>query len=257
MCLIHFHFQKHPKYKLIVAANRDEFYERPTEAAHFWPDAPYLLAGRDLLKKGTWLGITKEGRFAALTNIRDLTLEKERNRSRGSIVSEFLTSNDSPELFLEKLRKEKDSYPGFNILIGNENELFHYNNVRNIISRVTPGTHSLSNDTLNTPWPKTAKGRERLNDYLLHNDSVNEDALFNIMEDKEIAPDSLLPDTGVGLELERKLSASFIKIPNYGTRSITVLLIDRNNHITFRERTYIKGIFDSEQAFSFFIPNQL
>ena len=251
MCLINFHLQKHPTYKLIVAANRDEFYKRPTDKAHFWPDAPSLLAGRDLRQKGTWLGITKEGRFAALTNIRDLSLEGKNKTSRGGIVSEFLTSTLSPVHYLEKISKEKDSYAGFNVLVGHADELFHYNNLENEINEVSPGTHSLSNDTLNTPWPKVSNGRQRLEEYIMNHESLNTTMLFKIMENEEQAPDMELPETGIGIELERKLSASFIKTPDYGTRSSTVLLIDRNNQVTFHERTYKQGTLDSEQQFNF------
>ncbi|MBN6205707.1 NRDE family protein [Ralstonia pickettii] len=251
MCLINFHIQKHSNYKLIVAANRDEFYARPTEKAHFWPDAPALLAGRDLVQKGTWLGITKEGRFAALTNIRDLSLEGKDKKSRGKIVSEFLNSSVSPTAYLGKISTERNDYAGFNILLGNAEQLFHYNNVEDRITEVIPGTHSLSNDSLNTPWPKVQKGRDRLRAYIMEQQKLDPNKLFTIMENKEIAPDSELPQTGIGIELERSLSASFIKTPDYGTRSSTVLLIDSNNHVIFIERTYENGSFKAEQVFNF------
>lgn len=251
MCLINLHLQEHPNYKLVVAANRDEFYARPTDQAHFWPDAPTLLAGRDLLQKGTWLGITKEGRFAALTNIRDLTLEGTNKKSRGEIVSGFLNSAVSPETYLGKISKERHQYAGFNILVGNSEQLFHYNNVENKLNEVTPGTHSLSNDSLNTPWPKVEKGKRELNTYIRQHEKIDPDKLFAILENEEVAPDINLPQTGIGIELERSLSASFIKTPDYGTRSSTVLLIDSNDQVTFTERTYIQGILKQEQVFKF------
>ncbi len=251
MCLINFHFQKHPNYKLIVAANRDEFYARPTEKAHFWPDAPLLLAGRDLLQKGTWLGITKEGRFAALTNIRDLSLEGKNQKSRGKIVSEFLNSSVSPAAYLGKVSTERQRYAGFNILLGNADQLFHYNNREDCITEIAPGTHSLSNDTLNTPWPKVEKGREQLKAYMMDQQKLDPNALFSIMENEEIASDAELPQTGIDIELERCLSASFIKTPDYGTRSTTILLIDRQNQVTFIERTHENGVFKTEQVFHF------
>lgn len=251
MCLINFHFQKHPNYKLIVAANRDEFYARPTETAHFWPDAPLLLAGRDLLQKGTWLGITKEGRFAALTNIRDLSLEGKNQKSRGKIVSEFLNSSVSPAAYLGKVSTERQRYAGFNILLGNADQLFHYNNREDCITEIAPGTHSLSNDTLNTPWPKVEKGREQLKAYMMDQQKLDPNALFSIMENEEIASDAELPQTGIDIELERCLSASFIKTPDYGTRSTTILLIDRQNQVTFIERTHENGVFKTEQVFHF------
>lgn len=254
MCLIHFHLQDHPNYKLIVAANRDEFYDRPTEKAHYWPDAPFLLAGRDMLQQGTWLGITKAGRFAALTNIRDFSLEGEDKKSRGHIVREFLSTTISPSQFLDNIRNERDAYAGFNILVGDTSGLFHYNNADNAITAVPAGTHSLSNATLNTPWPKVVKGRARLDNYLRQTDHVKTDNLFHILENEEEAPDSMLPNTGIGLELERKLSASFIKTPNYGTRSATVVLINRKYDVVFSERTYKDGELTAEENFTFTLP---
>lgn len=256
MCLINFHYQEHPNYKLIVAANRDEFYKRPTDKAHFWPDAPHLLAGRDLLQKGTWLGVTKEGRFAALTNIRDLSLEGQNKKSRGGIVSGFLNETVRPKEYLEKISAERMHYAGLNILVGDGEQLLHYNNVENKISAVRPGTHSLSNDSLNTPWPKVVRGREKLDTYIRNQEELETDALFQLLENEEIAPDSELPHTGIGMELERSLSASFIKTPDYGTRAATVLLMDKQNRITFRERSYKNGVFDSEQKFQFELPLQ-
>lgn len=254
MCLINFQIQKHPNYKLIITANRDEFYGRPTEKAHFWPDSPSLLAGRDLLQKGTWLGITKEGRFAALTNIRDLSLEGKDKKSRGGIVSGFLNSSDSPIDYLGKISEERDIYAGFNILVGNADQLLHYNNIENKITEVEPGTHSLSNDSLNTPWPKVVKGKERLDEYIMQENTLDPNQLFMLMENDELAPDSMLPETGIGKELERSLSASFIKTQDYGTRSSSVLLIDRNHQVSFNERTYNNGTLQSEERFNFSLP---
>lgn len=251
MCLINFHLGEHPDYQLIVAANRDEFYGRPTEKAHFWPDSPSLLAGRDFLQKGTWLGITKEGRFAALTNIRDFSLEGENKQSRGEIVRGYLESNLSPIHFLEKIREDRTKYAGFNILVGDSQELYHYNNAENRIHKVSPGTHSLSNASLNTPWPKVVRGREMLDDYIRTAEQIETDKIFSMLENDSVAPDSNLPETGIGKELERKLSASFIRTPDYGTRSATVLLIDRKGHVIFRERTYQQGVLVTEENFTF------
>lgn len=254
MCLIHFNLQKHPNYKLILAANRDEFYGRPTEKAHFWPDEPYILAGRDLVQKGTWLGITENGRFAALTNVRDLSLEGKDKKSRGEIVRGFLSSTESPVDYLAGISKKKDEYAGFNVIVGDTERLYHYNNVENKIAEVTPGTHSLSNASLDTPWPKSIKGKNMLEAYIHRAVKIDSDQMFSILENEEEALDSELPNTGIGLEMERKLSASFIKTPDYGTRSATVLLIDRNNQVTFKERTYQNGILETEEQFTFSLP---
>ena len=247
MCLVNFQFRTHPTYPLIVVANRDEFYERPTEPAHFWEDYPDILAGRDLLQMGTWLGVSKAGRFAALTNFRDPQL-KPGDLSRGDIVRDFLIGQQNPLDFIEELKKNKDSYGGYNVVIGDSHQLFHYNNILDEMNEVSPGTHSLSNHTLNTPWPKVEKGKQRLAEYLLL-DNIEVEPLFKLLKDEEVAQDSELPDTGVGIELERSLSPLFIKMPNYGTRSSTVLLMDENQNITFAERTYYKGKMHSENFF--------
>lgn len=251
MCLVNFHFQDHPLYKLIVVANRDEFYDRPTATAGFWEEYPNILGGRDLMHMGTWLGMTRDGRFAALTNYRD-PAEAQGRFSRGDIVRDFLGEGDSPVEFIQKLSNNKGNYGGYNVVVGDGNQLFHYNNVLDQMNEITPGTHSLSNHTLNTPWPKVAKGKKRLSEYVQSCSSeVNIDSLFDIISDQTIAEDGELPETGVGLEMERLLSPLFIKIPNYGTRSSTVLLIDKENHVTFVERTFQNGEFQVENRFAF------
>src|SRR5699024_3306173 len=138
-----FDYKQHPKYKLIVVANRDEFYGRPTEPAHFWEDKPEIVAGRDLEAHGTWLGMTKNKRFAALTNYRDLENEHSDRRSRGKIITNFLTSDDEPQVFLEKLNKMSDEYNGFNVLVGTSDELYYYSNQQKEIIEIEPGTHSI------------------------------------------------------------------------------------------------------------------
>ena len=253
MCLINFHFGDHPTYKLVIAANRDEAYARPTAEASFWKDEPAILAGRDLKQMGTWLGITKQGRFAALTNFRDPTLPETGKISRGEIVRNYLAHNMKPEDFIERLRKERNHYAGFNILLGSPDQLFHYNNILDELSEITPGTHALSNHTLNTPWPKVVKGRELLREQVKRNNQINPSALFRITSNAEKAPDDLLPNTGVGIELERILSPLFITSSHYGTRSSTVILVDRENNVIFRERIYQQGEFHSENTFKFSI----
>ena len=251
MCLINFQFHEHPNYKLIVAANRDEFYGRPTASAHFWEDEPNILAGRDLLQMGTWLGVTKQGRFAALTNFRDPAHMDAGKVSRGAIVRNYLAEDSSSEKFLESLDKEKDHYTGFNLLVGNPDELFYYSNIQGEIIEVSAGTHGLSNHLLNTPWPKVEKGKHNLKTYVMGQEKVEVDALFTLLADEAIAEDASLPETGVGLDLERKLSPLFIKTPDYGTRSSSVLLVDNDNHFTFAERTYELGELTKENHFTF------
>jgi len=251
MCLINFHFQEHPNYKLIVAANRDEFYKRPTASAHFWEDEPDLLAGRDLLQKGTWLGVTKHGRFAALTNYRDPAHMGIGKFSRGEIVRSYLTEDINSKVFLESLHKRKDNYTGFNLLVGNPDELFYYSNIQKEIIEVSAGIHGLSNHLLDTPWPKVTKGKQALKNYIMNQEKVKLDDLFSILSDEEIADDSELPKTGVSLEIERKLSPLFIKTPNYGTRSSSILTVDNDNNFTFAERTYELGELVKENQFTF------
>ncbi len=251
MCLVNFQYSQHPVYSLIVAANRDEFYDRPTAPAHFWSDFPLVLAGRDLLQMGTWLGISKNGRFAALTNYRDPT-QKDGKYSRGNIVKDFLISNERPSDYIDQLSKNHDSYGGFNILLANDQQFFHYNNMLDEKNEIPPGTHSLSNHTLNTPWPKAQRGKKELNEYLqTHPSHVCPKEIFNILANEEVAEDQFLPSTGVDLELERALSPLFIKTPHYGTRSSTVLMVDREKNVQFIERSYRNGRFLSECQYTF------
>ena len=255
MCLINLHFQDHPNYKLIVAANRDEFYDRPTSPAHFWVDEPNLLAGRDLVQMGTWLGITKNGRFAALTNYRDPAQFGVVKASRGEIVKNFLIENTSTLDFIDKLNLKKDHYNGFNIIIGNAEQLHYYNNINEQIIEIPRGTHGLSNHFLNTPWPKVSSGKSMLHNYVVKHKVLDADELFTILLNAELAEDANLPNTGVELELERQLSPLFIRTPNYGTRCSTVLLVDNDNNVTFIERTYENGLFKIENNYSFQITN--
>lgn len=202
---------------------------------------------------GTWLGVTKDGRFAALTNYRD-PKGAIGQFSRGDIVRDFLTKNDSPQDFIHHLQSSKALYGGYNVLICGTNQLIHYNNVLDEVNELLPGTHSLSNHTLNTPWPKVVKGKKRLSEYVQScQGEIQVDSLFDILTDETIAEDVYLPQTGVGLEMERSLSPLFIKMPNYGTRSSTVLLIDKANRVTFVERTFLSGEFHSEKRFTFTI----
>ncbi|SOC06087.1 uncharacterized protein with NRDE domain [Ureibacillus xyleni] len=252
MCLINVHYNQHPTYKLIIVANRDEDYLRPTEAAHFWQDNPTILAGRDLLQMGTWLGISKNGRFAAVTNFRDPS-EPAKPKSRGEIVTNFLSGDGTIAAFIEELRTNRDQYGGYNVLLWNGKEFFHYNNRLDEVNNIKEGTHSLSNYSLNTPWPKVEKAKLKLKDYASHQHELNMEDLFEMVADPEIAEDDRLPDTGVGLELERLLSSIFIKMPNYGTRNSTVILIDHHNKVTFVERTFWDGEFQFDMKFEFTI----
>jgi uncharacterized protein with NRDE domain len=243
MCLILFAFDAHPVYKLIVAANRDESYARPTADADFWNDAPHILAGRDLEKMGTWMGVTTTGRFAALTNYRDPYETTEGKSSRGELVSEFLKGNEPPKSYLEKVSNQDSLYPGYNLLIGSTEELLYYSNKGKQIVKALPGVYGLSNHLLDSNWPKVNTGKAGLERIINdHRDETKGKSelvadLFALLKNADPAPDHMLPETGVGLQLERVLSPLFIKSEGYGTRSSTVCLIGEQE-VYYAERIY-------------------
>jgi uncharacterized protein with NRDE domain len=225
-------------YPLILLANRDEYYERPSASARFWEEAPWVLAGKDLRAGGTWLGITKNGRIAAVTNYRDPASIKEGAPSRGRLVSDFLAGQQDPGEYIEKLDKESGKYNGFNFILGDKGRLYWYSNRGHGVQSLGPGIYGLSNHLLDTPWPKVAKSKDALVNLLSGRRAPTLDELFHILADRTIADDEALPHTGVDLEWERILSPIFIKSPNYGTRSSTVMLIDTDNRVTFVEKTF-------------------
>jgi uncharacterized protein with NRDE domain len=245
MCLIFISFHQHPRFPLIVAANRDEFYARRTAAAEFWKDQPEILAGRDLEAGGTWMGVTKAGRISMLTNYRDLKGLKSEAPSRGHLVSGFLETTASPEPYLLDVEKKAQAYNGFNLVVGDANELWYYSNYAKGVRPVTPGFHGLSNHLLDTPWPKVRRGMERL-EPVLAKLIVKPDELMDILLDDVLAIDNDLPDTGIGLERERQLSSMFIKAGNYGSRSTTIVLVDNAHNLTFAERVYNTSTFNYE-----------
>lgn len=237
MCLIVFAHDCHPRYRLVLAANRDEYFSRPAAPASFWPDAQHVLAGRDLEAGGTWLGVTRSGRLAAVTYFREPVAPVHRPPSRGMLAADFLTGTMSPEEYLEKVRHEEGRYGGFNLLFGDGGGLFYHTNRGEMPPRVAAGIHGLSNGLLDTPWPKVTAARERL-EVLLRSVTVEPEELFALLADRTPYPDPLLPDTGFGIERERHLSPVFIVGSAYGTRSSTLVLIGRDNRLTFLERTW-------------------
>lgn len=236
MCLILFAYQVHPDYPLIVAANRDEEYKRKTAAAHFWGDEPTILAGRDLEKMGTWMGVTKTGRFSALTNYRDFSEKTEGKRSRGELVVQALLDPRSPAEFIQSLTEKKELYPGYNILVGDVRQLYYYSNRGGEPIALRPGIYGLSNHLLDTPWPKVVKGKRGLEQALELPKGKMIEELFAILQDREPFPDKDLPDTGIPFELERALSPLYIQMDGYGTRSSTVILMNESE-ITFIEKS--------------------
>jgi len=251
MCLIFLSLNNHPSYKLIVAANRDEFYQRQTAPADFWADQPNIVAGRDLEASGTWMGMNKNGRISMVTNYRDLKNLKQQAPSRGALVSDYLIGEELPETYLKKIEPQASAYNGFNLLVGDSNELYYLSNYKEGVHRLEKGIHGLSNALLNTPWPKVERGKQNFEQVIKHS-VIDANQLFELLRDEQRSPDEKLPDTGVGLERERMLSSMFIKSPNYGTRCSTVLLVDKQHQVTYMERVYDLQTFDfTTRTFTF------
>jgi len=237
MCLLLLAVQKHPDYKLVLAANRDEYYARPTAPAAFWDEEPHLLAGKDLRAGGTWLGITRQGRIAAITNYRDPATNKTNAPSRGKLVTSFLLGQESPKHFLEGLAQEKDRYNGFNLILGENDQLYWFSNRGDGAHKLSSGVYGLSNRLLDTPWPKVTRSKDAMARLISEQEGPSQDALFHLLQDRTVAGDDQLPGTGVGMAWERILSSIFITSPTYGTRSSTIILIDQHNFVTFTEKT--------------------
>ena len=237
MCVIYFAYETHPDHPLILLANRDEFYDRPTAAAAYWEDYPEIYAGRDLVAGGTWLGITRGGRIAAVTNYRDPSAPKG-NRSRGDLVADFLKSDEAPAKYLSGVEQRALQYSGFNLIAGDlgtdSGGMFYFSNRGNGIRRLEPGIYGLSNHLLDTPWPKVARGKGRFQELLTS--PVDIETMFELLRDESLADDADLPDTGIGYEKEKALSAIFIKTPIYGTRCSNVVTFDRSGAGKLLER---------------------
>jgi len=241
MCLIIFAYDVHPSYKLVLAANRDEFYDRPSASADFWKDYPDLLAGRDLKGKGTWLGVTRQGKFAAITNYRDPASFMFDAKSRGKLVKDFLGSKNNAEEFIKKISRQDAKYNGYNLILQDSGGFYYYSNRGGEKQKITAGIHGLSNHLLNTPWPKVVRGKKLMKEALKSKRAAMEEALFALLSDRRFPPPEKLPSTGVDKEWEKVLSPIFIKSPHYGTRSSTVLLIGKNRRVTFIEKNYDGG----------------
>ena len=224
MCLILFAWQSHPRYRLVLAANRDEFHDRPTAAADYWPDSPDLLAGRDLQAGGTWLGVTRQGRFSAITNYREpANKEPLLEHSRGHLVRDFLLAKTSSVAFADSLQKQGALFRGFNLLLGDTDRLTYISNRNEDMEIVKPGIHGLSNHLLNTDWPKVQQGRERLKT-LLDEDRIDPEALLEVLAASSAVSDCPPTDSSNRLVAENLNRLTFITSPEYGTRSSTVLL---------------------------------
>lgn len=240
MCLILFAYRCHPRYELVVAANRDEYYDRATAPLAFWGEAPDVLAGRDLKEGGTWLGITRGGRFAAITNYRDPTHFMSAAPSRGRLVSDFLRSGESASAYLARLMPLANTYNGFNLLLGDGGALHYFSNRANRPPQLlAPGVYGLSNHLLDTPWPKLARGREALRDLLISEAGFTSADLMHLLGDRTPAPEAEVPRTGLTLEWEIRLSPIFIAASEYGTRSSTVMLVDQHRRVHMAEQNWV------------------
>lgn len=240
MCLIVFSYRQHPHFPLLVAANRDEHYARPTAAAQLWQEYPNLLAGRDLEAGGTWLGITRHGRFAAITNHRNPPSTPEQPRSRGLLTLDFLRGDTAPTSYLQQIANRGGDYAGFNLLVGDADELCYYSNIEGSARQLSPGTYGLSNSLLDTPWPKVERSKKGLA-ALLAEGQPDLQQLQSTVSCREVASDDLLPNTGVGVDFERLLSPQFIISTDYGTRATTCLKVGADSAITFRESRFVAG----------------
>lgn len=241
MCLILFSFQPDSDRPLVLGANRDEFFARPTVPAHYWKDQPDILAGRDLQAGGTWLGVTRQGRFAAITNVREPGDRTVYLHSRGKLTTDFLKSRQSPDAYLNNLASRAGDYAGFNLLVGafagSSARLYYFSNRQGEIQALSPGTYGLSNHLLDSPWPKVNDGKEKLRQRL---NEANGDhtAIRDLLEHPVTAEDHRLPDTGISYEREKALSAIFIAgLPDYGTRASTVVTVE-TRRIRFSEQNY-------------------
>ncbi|HKU63047.1 MAG TPA: NRDE family protein [Gemmatimonadales bacterium] len=241
MCLILAALGAHPDYALVVAANRDEFYDRPTASAAFWPEQPQILGGRDLRAGGTWLAIDRAARVAAVTNYRQGEREGAAPRSRGLLVSDYLSSDADAGAYAARIEREGAEYNGFNLLVGGARELYWLSNREGRPRRLEPGIYGLSNHLLDTPWPKVTSGKSILQSLLGGNGADLESGLFALLGDNTQVPDDALPSTGIGLAWERLLSSAFIASAEYGTRSSTVVLVGRDGGVTFVERSFGPG----------------
>lgn len=238
MCILFIAIQQHPQYPLIIAANRDEFFQRPTQASHFWPPAQYILAGKDLQAGGSWMGINKQGYIAALTNIRDPNRLRNDVRSRGELVLNYLQHPPANTEQQKRLQTGRLDYNGYNLLFGHWQSLRVYNNFSHQYHTLGDGVYGLSNADLNSDWPKVNRGIQALSEYCQSGEDLNHNRLFELLGDQQQAEEHCLPVTGVPWEWEKRLSAIFIRGEEYGTRSSTLLTIDSNNKVHWIERRF-------------------
>lgn len=238
MCLIVFAWKVVPGIPLIAAGNRDEFYNRPAVPAAWWTDHPQIYAGRDLQGGGTWMGINQSGRFAAVTNIRAPDQKRSDAPTRGALVADYLGNETGPEDYVREISGRAHLYNGFNLLVGDRSKLIWYSNTADDERNgrpLPPGIYGLSNGALDTPWPKVVSTKAQFASLLCQ--GAPEDAYFEMLSDTTIASDCRLPQTGISLEWERALSAVCIELPEYGTRSSTLVRLYEGDGAELREQS--------------------
>ena len=249
MCLIVLSIKQHPDYPLVVAANRDEFHARPTQNAHWWPDKPDILAGRDLQAGGTWLAVSRSGRFATVTNFRDAQPPDPAHRSRGHLVTDFVDGDMSPSDYLDSI--DEDAYAGFNLIVGNKDAFAYLSNREEGTRALTTGTYGLSNALLDGPWHKVESSRSALA-ALVESGDVNESTLMRLMDDRDKGPVEEVERGRLDFETAHAITAPFIVMPDYGTRCTTVVLLDKDGRWQFVERRFdAHGTLTGESRFTF------
>ncbi|MCF1428917.1 MAG: NRDE family protein [Shewanella sp.] len=234
MCILFIAQNRHPDYPLIICANRDEFHHRATQYMHKWPGNNGITAGKDLKAGGTWLGFNAQGEVSALTNIRDLSAIQEDRLSRGELVLKALKG----ELSDDWLKQHSDSYNPFNLLYEQQNQLYVFNSRSKESTLISDGFHAVSNGDLDDIWPKMAKGKMALEQAIVSHSQITPESLLPMMLDQTLPPQDSLPNTGVSLEWERRLSSIFICHPEYGTRSTSILLWHRSGNLECLELRY-------------------
>jgi uncharacterized protein with NRDE domain len=246
MCLILAAWAAHPEYQLVVAANRDEFFARESAPMQWWPDRP-LLAGRDLSVEngGTWLALSKNGRFAAVTNVRDFERQVPGARTRGQLPVEFAAGDVRPGKYLSSIEGSK--YNGYNLLVGDMTELWWGSNWAGGRAKLDPGIYGVSNAALDTPWHKVVSGKRMFKKAL---DADDPEAFFAALADDTPAPDDELPETGLPLEMERMASSAFIASPDYGTNASTLVRVRRDGGYEVEERRFLNGVETGRVSFS-------
>jgi len=260
MCLIAFAWNAHPDHALVLVANRDEFHARGAEPLAWWANAPDVLAGRDLQEGGAWLGVSRSGRVAAVTNVRGPDAAVRKPLSRGQLVADFLRGDDSAAAYADRLEHEAAGYGGFNLLLCDGKELRYVTNRPRFLSEdVAPGVHALSNAQLDTPWPKARRARTVVENVITREspgEAIDDAEMLAVMADAAQAPDEALPLTGVSLEMERLLSSPFIRTPSYGTRCTSLLRISRTGEISLFERRFgPDGMPSGEHRETFFVAS--